>query len=57
MIIYQTRGTSRISFADVVIAVRCRDPANSSLADLIAILWGARRELAEEEDGDEGTLS
>eukprot|EP00080_Pristionchus_pacificus_P000461 PDM60481.1 athp-2 [Pristionchus pacificus] len=55
--IKETRGTSRISFADVVIAVRCRDPANSSLADLIAILWGARRELAEEEDGDEAAVS
>ncbi|GMR34319.1 hypothetical protein PMAYCL1PPCAC_04514 [Pristionchus mayeri] len=55
--IKEVRGVPRISFSDVVIAIRCRDPANSSLADLLRILWSARREVAEEEDGDEAALS
>ncbi|GMT08418.1 hypothetical protein PENTCL1PPCAC_30592, partial [Pristionchus entomophagus] len=48
---------TRINLSDIVIAVRCRDPANSSLADIMRILWAARRELAEEEDGDEAAVS
>ncbi|GMT13560.1 hypothetical protein PFISCL1PPCAC_4857 [Pristionchus fissidentatus] len=55
--IKEIRGTARLSLSDVIIAIRCADPASSSLADLLRILWTARQERAEEEDGDEAAVS
>ncbi|EGT38233.1 hypothetical protein CAEBREN_19091 [Caenorhabditis brenneri] len=50
----EIRGTQEIfSFSEIVLAIKCHDPQNSPFADLMRVLLSIRRDICEEEDGDE----
>uniref|UniRef100_A0A915BX97 WAC domain-containing protein n=1 Tax=Parascaris univalens TaxID=6257 RepID=A0A915BX97_PARUN len=53
----EVRNTSRVTFSDVVRAVRSSDPRSAVFVELMHILLMAKTERGNEEDGDEVDLS
>ncbi|CAJ0914464.1 unnamed protein product, partial [Mesorhabditis belari] len=55
--IKEKKSTTRVTLSDVVVALRCRDPRNSTFSILMEILLKARAEICDEEEGDEVDFS
>lgn len=53
----EIRGTSKVTFAEVVNAVRSNDPRSGTFVELLHVLLLAKAERADEEDGDEANLN
>lgn len=55
--VLKVRNTSRVTFSDVVRAVRSSDPRSAVFVELMHVLLMAKTERGNEEDGDEGNIS
>lgn len=53
----EIRGSDEVQFSDIIIAIKCNDPQNSSFADLLRVLLSIRTDIADEEDGDEADIN